>query len=465
MVAKLICPNCQADLEDDLVASTGKAECPFCGGDVSRVVPPAPRDGDQGQRFADELQAAPVESFGVARPPAVDEASPIRVPAAPVSTRPAPEGNRIEIVERSPARLVFYVPPGGGHRWTMAIVLGIVMAVIPLVVIPNLFVAGQLVLAPLVFLGIFALGGLIFATLWARLYFTRLYLSLEPERVIAQRILFNRKRLKTTQLGPESCATLVVAYEQNRRPVYAVAIHGVSRTEKFGHLLTQPEKDWLVDEINAFLRPGAAAPRAVARASGFYDETPPPLDPAANPQGSGITVLEASPQRLLLRTPLVTRGAHVRALTATVAAVVAVFVAMAVLFFAGLMAMFLNVVVFAPILFPLVVIFGLIRGTAEVELTPEWLTACWKIGPLRFRRRFPTSNITAVVVRRSRNPRLRAPAGGKARRRDHSIATCLVSAGPKTMTLSLIHRDATAQALGGMIRWQLALLQHAVGDE
>jgi len=54
-MATPVCPNCRADLEEDLIASTGRAECPFCGAKVS------PSDFAPVESFDEALRNAPAQ--------------------------------------------------------------------------------------------------------------------------------------------------------------------------------------------------------------------------------------------------------------------------------------------------------------------------------------------------------------------------------------------------------------------
>src|SRR5262249_3266273 len=115
------------------------------------------------------------------------------------------------------------------------------------------------------FLGLFWAVGLGIAAFWAKLKYERTFLLLDRDRLVIQRVLFNRKRLEETHLTSDSRAALVESYQQNDNPVYRIEVQGSLRAAKFGTALADSEKDWVVDRINDFL----------GRAGAWARETPP----------------------------------------------------------------------------------------------------------------------------------------------------------------------------------------------
>ncbi|HTI51781.1 MAG TPA: hypothetical protein VL475_12540, partial [Planctomycetaceae bacterium] len=236
------CPACHAEIEPDLVERTGQAVCPFCGADLSQLALPASTIGDE-----------PVETFDAGGPPPTGEVTRELVPA--------PTGSRIRIVESTAERLVLFIPAGGknsGGLGCFALIWNLFMGVFT-----TLWIFGTvrgvkqdappplLVIVP--FFGLFWAIGLGMAWFWLKARFERTFLLLDHERIVVQRVLFGRKRLEETILGTASRAALVESYQQNERPVDRVEVTGAGGAAKFGTVLSDEEKDWLVDRINEFL--------------------------------------------------------------------------------------------------------------------------------------------------------------------------------------------------------------------
>lgn len=76
---------------------------------------------------------------------------------------------------------------------------------------------------------------------------------LQPDRLVVRRDLFGWKSIHETSLAGTTKADLVVAYEENYQPVFAVRVQGRERKIQFGAALETADKNWLVDEINSFL--------------------------------------------------------------------------------------------------------------------------------------------------------------------------------------------------------------------
>src|SRR5438105_3121210 len=96
---ELICPSCRAELEPDLVERTGEAACPFCGADVSQLpleVPAAVDAGETDNNGIPELGESSNDAAAVSR-----------------DLTPLPTGSKLQTIEASAERLVFYIPAGG----------------------------------------------------------------------------------------------------------------------------------------------------------------------------------------------------------------------------------------------------------------------------------------------------------------------------------------------------------------
>ena len=230
----LTCPECRVSLNAGAIDSAGVWECTSCG-------QPLP-----------EVQDEPTEVF-LRDERLTDENGFVTVNDSP------PAGSRIEIHESSGERLVVFMPPGGKEarglgcfatRWNLFMVAFTAMWVS----------FGPLDFDTLAFIALFWLIGIGLLIGWLKLKYERTLLLVEPSRVVVQHILFGRKRQKETELYSKSRATLAEAYSQNDVPVYCVAIDGKDRTIRFGTSLSNGEKDWLVDRINALIAPGESVP-------------------------------------------------------------------------------------------------------------------------------------------------------------------------------------------------------------
>jgi uncharacterized Zn finger protein (UPF0148 family) len=257
---QLACPECRAEIKSDLVDDAGRVECPFCRHSWSLLdLPHAECDAEVTEPVTGVSRSLP----GIT--------SKIPMPALPA-------GSQIRVVEAAEDRFVLYIPGGGKSAtalgcfavaWNGAMCLFTTIAL-----------AGTLwgkgndtppVLGILAFLALFWAVGLAFAWFWLKMKFERTFLLLDRDRLVIQRVLFNRKRIDETHLAPESRAALVESYQQNDDPVYRIEVKGSLRAAKFGTALADSEKDWLVDRINDFL----------GRTGAWALETPPTVEERA----------------------------------------------------------------------------------------------------------------------------------------------------------------------------------------
>ncbi|MGE3316905.1 MAG: hypothetical protein AB7O26_17450, partial [Planctomycetaceae bacterium] len=197
-MATPVCPSCRADLEADLVASTGRAECPFCGADLAGVefpaepefIPPPPTD-----ETTEETNDSPVEED-------VEES-----PSVLAVDRPIPPGSRIQIVESTGERRVFFLPAGGktGGIGFFAVVWNGFMLVFTTAMAAGFKQKGgdAPIVVLILFLALFWSVGLGFVYVWVRMRFTRTFLLLEREQFVVQRILFGKKKITETYIGPD----------------------------------------------------------------------------------------------------------------------------------------------------------------------------------------------------------------------------------------------------------------------
>lgn len=445
-----ICPECHAVLEDDLVASTGSAECPFCGADVGDVA----FEGDSITSSAGRRTSH--------------------------SGRPA--DSVIEIVESTRDRLVIHIPPGGKKARSIgcfALVWNGFMAVFTSIWmfagVQNNADAPLYFIIP--FLGLFWLVGLGMAYWWVRMRFMRLYLLIDPSRVAIQRTLFGRKSLKETHLGPSPFAALVESYQQNDVPVYAVAIEGTDRTAKFGTALSREEKDWLVTTINTFFGHGTgdsgssdeddeghgSNATAVSDSTGEAIE---PISPDRITSTADIKILDADASRL--RFQLVPFPKHpIRYAIAGFCLIfgIAWLTGMSVMLFAALgngqedidiflvlISVFFLIAGTVPLFIAFVVLHG---GVVTVDLTQDQLHARWHLGPIGIGKKVATGSITSITLRKamkfeetdSRGRRRSVLSGGG--------KVCMVQAAGNEIPLTSFHNITIAREVGGIILYQL----------
>jgi hypothetical protein len=448
-----ICPECHAVLEDDLVTSTGSAECPFCGADVGDVA----FDGDSN----DGSPASTGRRTGH-------------------SGRPA--DSTIEIVESTRDRLVIHIPPGGKKTRSIgcfAIAWNGFMAVFTsiwlFVGMENNADAPLYVIIP--FLGLFWLVGLGMAYWWVRMRFMRLYLLIDPSRVAIQRILFGRKSLKETHLAPNPYAELVESYQENDVPVYAVAIEGTDRTAKFGTALSREEKSWLVATINTFFGHGTddsdtsaevyeASSFGSAAASNSVGDAIEPISPDRITSTADINILDADASRL--RFQLAPFPKHpIRYAIAGFCLIfgIAWLTGMSVMLFAALGNGQENIDIF-PILIsvffliagtvPLFIAFAVLHGgVVTVDLTRDQLQARWHLGPMGIGKKVATDTISSVSLRKAMEFEETDSRGRRRSVLSSDGKVCMIQAAGNDIPLTSFHNITIAREVGGIILYQL----------
>ena len=164
-----VCPSCRASLDDERVASGGVAQCPFCGADLLEVA------GEAGAAVSSRDSIAPQ-------------------PEATGADWELPKSSGVRVVEASDARKVISIPAGGKRTRFLGLFAlmwnGFMIVFTP----PWFFAGGDVPLLFIVpFLGLFWAVGLGMLLLWIKMRFTRMYLLLEADRLVIQRILFGRK--------------------------------------------------------------------------------------------------------------------------------------------------------------------------------------------------------------------------------------------------------------------------------
>ena len=481
----LICSVCHADVEPDLLESTGAAVCPFCGADLAHLS--AAFSASASRPAHSEAAGAPGDSL----------------PRGASSAPALPPGSKLQVVEDSEERLVFYLPGGGKHArglgffalvWNgfMCVFTGIMGFAMIWGKGPRGRPGNLELLGMLAFDGLFWLIGLVLLGIWIKMKYERTFVLLDFQRVAIQRVLFGKKRIREFTLGPATQAVLAESYKQNNIPVYHVAIAGTNATAKFGTTLSDGEKTWLVNRINSFfgiatcpkcgtaLVPADGAPdatssasricptcSAVVDASGKLATSENPLRPESLQDDEMIRILDASPQHLRFRLPATTGLTRWVLSIFMMFAVCVPLVGMALVFQAGLgkadgpERFVFAVVVGLCLLAPLVPVGAgllLISGKITVDLTPERLSCTWGVGEWGYTRSVPTASIDFVgtQVARSRRPRTTTPT------ELHLIG--MVRAGTRFLPLTLLHAPDTARQVVALVRTRLADMGFTVPD-
>jgi len=430
-----------------------------------------------------------------------------------------PVTSRIQIIDTDSSRMVIFVPSGGKKArgiGCFALIWNGFMAVFMIIILSAGGPDASDLWGIMLFLSLFWAVGLGMLYWWIRMRFTRLYLMLEQDRLVVQRVLFGRKSIRETELGPESAASLVEAYQQNDDPVYSVAVTGTDRTAKFGTSLSLDEKQWFVRTINEFLgdRGGSAKPtddlilrcdacgadidpklldsaettvvcpsceqeiNARQLSLGAVhkdDEQVPDLDPRDLPAESPIVIGENSSRWLTLSYPAIPAGCLLR--------FVAVFLIVFSLAFSGgaLSALVDNLKgVNGPLDFlsigisglfvlagltPLLIALFLLRGRISIDLSSDTLCCRWHLGPLGYRKTVPTESITRVAVtagfsgksQLAGQPQASAPAG------DYRV--CVVWVHGKGIPITTFHEAAFVRTLAGLMRFQLHRMGSKLSDD
>jgi hypothetical protein len=473
-MAQPVCPSCRADLDDDLVASTGAAKCPFCGADLSGI-DFAPVETLPEVPFEDALTAETAIS-AVADDTEFDAPLNERRPGARLSTGAAPSAlraelplpakSRIEVVESTADRRVIAVPAGGHGTAAIgffAIVWNGFMLVFTTIIA---FAGNQGPNAPpwyflVPFLGLFWAVGLGFVYAWVRMKFTRTLLLLEQDRLVIQRILFGRKKMTETLVGPETRAALEVAYEQNDKPVHCVAVNGTNRTEKFATSLSPEEKDWFVDSINGFLGAAGVPAACAAVLDKAGGEVVAPLSPGELPASSMITVDDATHDHLRFHLPFLPPGGT-RVLVSAIGLVFSA-IWLCLNFFAGNGVDGIGDALFAALgLFPLTLSVMAVRGKIAVDLTKERLQVRWHCGRFGLNKELPAPSVhrVALIANVADKHGRKAPRPASTK----TLRVCTVFAGKDSVALTTVHDAEIARQAGGLVRSQLEQMGFQVED-
>jgi len=475
-MAKHTCPNCQAEIHADLVETTGRAECPFCAADLSgQGLPECAQAGTASDNLDDTFDESGQATQGLP---------------------PVPDKSRIKVIEANSNRLVIYIPGGGkqtaGTGCFAAAWLGFMCLFTPPWVF-GMFQKGND--APplyfiIPFLGLFWAIGLGMAFLWLKMKYQRSFLLLQRDRLVLQKVLFNRKSVTETPLTPESRAELVESYQQNDVPVYRIEVQGQTRPAKFGIPLSDPEKDWLVDRINEFLDVvtvrvvTSAGSETVDQPDGSAGEPAPDaiadkcyerLTPATLPADSRIAIDEDSAEGLQFHY-LAVGHAGLRWVVPIVTIPFSLvwygflfaFIGMAWQMPAGGMSVVFTLFAIPFLivgLFPLGIGLLAFRGHTTVRLTRETLSCRWHVANLGRSKRVGTSAIDDIRVENAisaagQNPRIRgAKTAGKAA---PNLAICLVRAGSRKILLAILQEEQIHWQVASLLRTRLQDMGHTL---
>ncbi|MGG6239445.1 serine/threonine protein kinase [Nodosilinea sp. AN01ver1] len=174
----------------------------------------------------------------------------------PLSLRP-PAGTKVQVY-KSPKELVITIPPPGLRGKTAGLaLLSLLWNGFVLLVLGALILAGEgfvlLLVAPFGVLGF----GLISAA--ANSLMAHVRLSIDQQRFSLTRRLWNWRHQMTGNTADLVKVEVRTGHSgssveaEGDRPVYTIALLDDLNQHKFGTPLTQVEKAWLVDEIDAFL--------------------------------------------------------------------------------------------------------------------------------------------------------------------------------------------------------------------
>jgi uncharacterized Zn finger protein (UPF0148 family) len=512
-MAELDCPKCRAAINPDLVGDSGRVECPFCGNNWSLL---------DTSTLPTEIFTNEPKSGGV----------PARARGGTQQAAPLPLGSRIKVIEEDQERLVLYIP-GGGKQAAALGCFAILWNGFMCIFTPPWFLGAfqgpgnnpPPVIFLILFLGLFWSIGLGLACFWLKMKYERVFLLLDRDRLVVQKVLFNRKRIQETALSRDSRAALVESYQQNDTPVYRIEVQGKSRAAKFGTALSDEEKDWLVDRINDFLdvtpvtveaasamggvlAPGAGATAVVpqsCRKCGapligavvngaltcthcgdvYRIEVLLPgrmldidrierLEPADLPPDSPIRVDEDSDGVLQLSYPA-TSDTPLRWVLPLI------LIPFSMAWFGGVFAVFawawqapfllenvffvlFSVPFLTAGLVPLGMALAAIRGRTTVRLTGDSLTCRWHVGRFGRSRSLSTAAIDRIRIANFANVGQNPRVKSPTRSQNVGWECCIVHAGSQKMLLTVFLDETVARQVAALVRTRLEKMGHALRD-
>jgi hypothetical protein len=169
---------------------------------------------------------------------------------------------RIRVVESNQQKLTLSIPGAGPQaglppRRSMGCFIALAAFSIPvatrIIATRDPYVIALLGIAEIAAFGVIALS----VWKWFRARYTHVILHLEHDLIALERTLLGRRRVEAGKLPVNAQALLAETYREKRGPfvevLYEVSIHGRIRDFRFGLSLSEMEKEWLVEQINAFL--------------------------------------------------------------------------------------------------------------------------------------------------------------------------------------------------------------------
>ena len=470
------CPQCHADLDNDVWESTGRAECPFCGAELP------------------ELATAP---------PTVDLDADA---GSAVTLPPLPPKSIVKVIQATDDRCVFYIPGGrSGGIGCFALMWNGFMTVFTgfwaYAMIEDNPGWGTL-LGLSAFLSLFWAIGIGMAIWWVKAKYQRLFVMLEPKRMVIQRVLFGRKRIDDTLLNEYSRAELVESYRENEKPVYRIEVVGDNRTAKFGTALSRQEKNWLVDRINEFINaptgiaigerpkfcfqcgaslegvepdeddeefrcpkcgqelPLGSSVLTAASAKAEEEEDDVDINDPTYKQPADLLIDEQTSDHLRFHLPINSHpwlGWIICAISVPFG-----------MFFSGSSLMtildfdnfnWISTIFSIPFilagLVPISVGLFALRGRITVDLTPEWLKVRYHLGLLGKTKKLPTKSLTAIKLMTGSSSDDRRLRDAPRRAHKSNIASSVATSGTEMIPMTLIHNRDTARFVTQLVRRQL----------
>jgi predicted RNA-binding Zn-ribbon protein involved in translation (DUF1610 family) len=427
-----------------------------------------------------------------------------------------PEGSTIEILEESVERLVLFMPATRKRGWELGcfgLIWTTIVSIITAAMVHGLRQPGGPEPVALLFLVPFWLVGLLILFISLKMRHTRTLVLIEPGRAVLQTTFFGRTKTRETALTAGEPATLVESYRQNDVPVDAVCLKGASGPLKFGTPLEASEKTWIVDRINAFLgvtvaghgddpltglMPTWVAPvrcsscgsdlstvetvgeEAVCPFCGEVTKAEMRLvrtgpsdtqSPAGEFPADRVAIVEQTPDVLEFRMPVFeSKGMRRGAATALGLfavfwnSIVGVFVWGAVFgarFNAGTLFLLVFLIPFVAVGLAVVVVAVFIAaGRLKVTLDRDRLRASWGVGPIRYRKSFPTETITHVTVENSPM----AVKSQRPRSQTEDTRMALVWAGERWIPITMLQGVNDCRHVAELVRRQLAQMGFRVSD-
>ncbi len=375
-----------------------------------------------------------------------------------------PRSGRIQVVESSAERLVVFIQRSrldGLGRATFALFQVVVGAVgCALLLYVGMPPAGGTT-AWLIF-GIVLVQGAIGAARfseWLRRNFAQLCLFVEPGRFVMQRVLFGRKQIRETLLGPPASVE-IINYGTAKSKIH---VNGSDGPTEFGTELDLREQEWLTGAINRFIAPAAGPIPTIRQANGMVEEIPPMLGLDQLQFVPRIVVEEASNERLCYRRRIYGGSWELYGFLVS-ELIVFVFIEATLHQQNGGAGWLFGVV--AP-LFETVILLAIamtLFATLKFEMTADWIVADWRFVLFHIRRRLPTERVSRIVVRYpAHSPRLFQSRSSR-NARTPAFAMCLAVNGKRTFTLINPGDLPTARRIGGILRQELARMGRPTDD-